>query len=511
MDLAMLMEDIPVQRWVGARSGHIVSVCYDSRACLPGSLFVAVPGLLADGHAYIPDAIRNGARVIVHERPLPTTPDAQWIQVADSRRVLGKLGRNFYRHPSSRLCLVGVVGTNGKTTVTYLLESILMAAGFSVGVVGTVNYRFKQKVLAPPHTTPESLEMQRVLREMADDGVSHVVAEISSHAVDLRRVDDCDFDLGVFTNLSQDHLDYHKTMENYFAAKKRFFQEVLPASRKNVSCRMVVNADDPWGQRLLREVRLPHLSFGIDASCDLSVRKVRLAIQGTQAEIGSAGRRFKIASPLIGRYNLYNILAATAAALSLGISTDKIRAGIEHVGQIPGRMEKVSSPDQPAVFVDYAHTDDALRRVLQNLAIFKQGRLITLFGCGGDRDRGKRPLMAQAAAELSDLVIITSDNPRTEDPLEIIRQVESGFPGTTMMKVPPEGLKAGDCGRCYTVIPDRGAAIDAAIACAGSRDLVVIAGKGHEDYQILGNRRIPFDDRRHAQAALEKRFKQRNP
>jgi len=509
MDLAMLMEDIPVRRWTGARSGPVASVCYDSRACRRGSLFVAVPGLLADGHAYIPDAIRRGAGVIVHEQPLPETADVSWIQVSDSRRVLGMLARNFYQCPSSQLCLIGVVGTNGKTTVTYLLEAILAAAGYNVGVMGTVNYRFNEKTMSADHTTPESLDMQKMLREMADDGVSHVVAEISSHAVDLRRVDDCDFDLGVFTNLSQDHLDYHKNMENYFAAKKRFFQEVLPASRKNVSCRMVVNADDPWGQRLLREVSLPHLSFGIDAPCDLSAREIHLTLQGTQAEFISAGRRFKIASPLIGRYNLYNILAAAAAALSLGISTDKVQAGIEHVGQVPGRMEKVSGPDQPAVFVDYAHTDDALRRVLQNLAAFKQGRLITLFGCGGDRDRGKRPLMALAAAELSDLVIITSDNPRTEDPLEIIRQIESGLPGKTMTKVLPEALKAEDCDRCYAVIPDRGAAIEAAIACAGPCDLVVIAGKGHEDYQILGNRRIPFDDRRHAQAALEKRFKQR--
>jgi UDP-N-acetylmuramoyl-L-alanyl-D-glutamate--2,6-diaminopimelate ligase len=511
MDLAMLMKDVPVRRWIGARSGHVASVCYDSRTCRQDSLFVAVPGLLADGHAYIPEAIRNGACVIVHEQPLPATPDVCWIQVGDSRRILGLLARNFYQHPSSRLCLVGVVGTNGKTTVTYLLESILLAAGCDVGVLGTVNYRFKQKVMAPPHTTPESLDMQGILREMADDGVSHVVAEISSHAVDLRRVDECDFDLGVFTNLSRDHLDYHKTMEDYFAAKKRFFQEVLPASRKNRSCRMAVNGDDPWGQRLLQDVRLPHLTFGIDTPCDLSAREIQLTLQGIWAELVWAGRRFKIASPLIGRYNLYNILAAVAAALSLGITPEKIQSGIEHLGQVPGRMEKVSGPDQPAVFVDYAHTDDALRRVLQNLAAFKQGRLITLFGCGGDRDRGKRPLMAQAAAELSDLVVITSDNPRTEDPLEIIREIEAGLAETTMTKVLPETLKAGDCDRCYAVIPDRGAAIETAIDCAGPSDLVVIAGKGHEDYQILGNRRISFDDRRHAKAALTKRFEQRTP
>jgi UDP-N-acetylmuramoyl-L-alanyl-D-glutamate--2,6-diaminopimelate ligase len=511
MDLTMLMEDIPVRRWVGARSGHVASVCYDSRTCKPDSLFVAVPGMLADGHAYIPDAIRNGARVIVHEQSMPATPDVQWIQVADSRRILGMLARNFYEHPSSRLCLVGVVGTNGKTTVTYLLESILIAAGCGVGVLGTVNYRFKQKVTAPPNTTPESLDMQRILRDMADAGISHVVAEVSSHAVDLRRVDECDFDLGIFTNLSQDHLDYHKTMEQYFAAKKRFFQDILPASKKKMSCRMVVNGDDPWGQRLLHDVRLPHMTFGIDTPCDLSALEIHLTLQGIRAELCSAGRRFNIVSPLIGKYNLYNILAAAAAALTLGISPEMIQAGIERLGQVPGRMEKVSGPGQPSVFVDYAHTEDALRRVLQNVAAFKQGRLITLFGCGGDRDRGKRPLMAQAAAELSDLVIITSDNPRTEDPSEIIRQIDAGLAGGTLKKVLPAALEAGDCSRCYTIIPDRNMAIEMAIACAGPSDLVVIAGKGHEDYQILGNRRISFDDRLHARAALAKGSRQRNP
>lgn len=511
MDLAMLMKDVPVQRWIGARSGPVASVCYDSRTCRQDSLFVAVPGLLADGHTYIPDAIRNGARVIVHEQAMPATEGIQWIQVADSRRILGMLARNFYEHPSSRLCLVGVVGTNGKTTVTYLLESILTVAGCSVGVLGTVNYRFGQKVVAPPHTTPESLDMQGILREMADGGVSHVVAEVSSHAVDLRRVDECDFDLGVFTNLSQDHLDYHKTMEQYFAAKKRFFQEILPASKKKMPCRMVVNGDDPWGRRLLQDVRLPHMTFGIDAPCDLSAREIHLTLQGIRAELSSAGHRFNIMSPLIGKYNLYNILAAAAAALTLGISPEMIQSGIERLGLVPGRMEKVSGPGQPAVFVDYAHTEDALRRVLQNLAAFKKGRLITLFGCGGDRDCGKRPLMAQAAAELSDLVIVTSDNPRTEDPLEIIRQIEAGLAGGTFKKALPAALEAGDCSRCYTIIPDRDTAIETAIAYADPFDLVVIAGKGHEDYQILGNRRIDFDDRRHARAALTKRFKQRNP
>jgi UDP-N-acetylmuramoyl-L-alanyl-D-glutamate--2,6-diaminopimelate ligase len=505
MDLAMLMESVPVRRWIGDRSGPVASVCYDSRACRRGSLFVAIPGLVADGHAYIADAIRSGAAVIVHEQPLPAPEHVTWIQVADSRRALGIMARNFYRRPSSQLCLVGVVGTNGKTTVTYLLEAILAAAGCSVGVMGTVNYRFKQTVMSSVHTTPESLELQKMLREMANEGVSHVVVEVSSHAVDMGRVDDCEFDLGVFTNLSQDHLDYHKNMENYFAAKKRFFQEVLPASHKPVAYRMVVNGDDPWGQRLIREVRLPCLTFGIEAPCDLSAREIHLGIEGIRAVFHWKASRFEMISPLIGRYNLYNILAAAAAALSLGIAPEMIQKGVAQLDQVPGRMEKVSSAGQPAVFVDYAHTDDALRRVLQNLSVFKQGRLITLFGCGGDRDRGKRPLMAQAAAEHSDRVIITSDNPRTEDPLEIIRQIETGLSGQGMRKVPPAELESGNCDRCYTVIADRRKAIETAVACAGPSDLVLIAGKGHEDYQIMGSRKLAFDDRSHARAALTKR------
>lgn len=510
MELMTLMEGIPFKRWVGDQSGQVAFVCYDSRKCLPGCLFVAIPGLAADGHNYIEEAIRNGAGAVVHERELATKSGVQWIQVNDTRRTLGLLGRNFYRNPSAQLCVVGVTGTNGKTTFTYLLESILKAAGLDVGVLGTINYRFKHNTISSLNTTPESLEMQKILREMADDGVSHVVAEVSSHALDLRRVDDCDFDLGVFTNLSRDHLDYHKTMDNYFAVKKRFFQEVMAKGKKNVPCRMVVNADDSWGQQLLEDVKLPRMTFGLAEGCDVSAQEVQLTLQGIRAQFIGAGGRFEIVSPLIGRFNLYNNLAAAAAALALGISTETIQTGLGHPYQAPGRMEKVSAYGEPAVFVDYAHTDDALSRVLQNLFGFKKGRLITLFGCGGDRDRGKRPLMARAAAEFSDLVIITSDNPRTEDPREIIRQIEAGLAGGAMRKATAAEFKNRDCHRCYCVVADRGEAIEAAIDGADADDIVLIAGKGHEDYQILGTRRIPFDDRSRARAALDKRFGQRN-
>lgn len=441
--------------------------------------------------------------MIVHERPYSPGPGIAAVQVSESRRALGILGKNFYGAPSSRLCLVGVVGTNGKTTVTYLLESIFSAAGWSAGVLGTVNYRYGGKVLASPHTTPESLEMHRILREMADDGVSHVIAEVSSHSLDLRRVDDCAFDLGIFTNLTQDHLDYHKTMDNYFEAKKRFFREVLPSGKKSAGPRMAVNGDDPWGRRLLAEVDLPALSYGVDLPCDVRARDVGLSLGGIRATVETAAGRFQVSSPLVGRFNLYNALAAVTAATALGVPEEAIRRGIAAMKQVPGRLEKIGGPGDPQVFVDYAHTEDALKRVLQNLSGFKkEGRLLTVFGCGGDRDRGKRPRMGRAAAELSDLLLLTSDNPRTEEPMEIIRQIESGIPSEVMRKVPPNEFAGRTPGRHYSVVPDRAAAIAKIIACAGPSDMVLIAGKGHEDYQILGNRRIAFDDRLVAGSAL---------
>ena len=509
MNLSTLLQDIPILKRTGDLSGTVSGVCYDSRQCGEGSLFVAIAGLAADGHDYIPEAIRRGARVIVHEKPYSPLPGIAAVQVSESRRVLGILGKNFYGDPSSRLCLVGVVGTNGKTTVTYLLESIFAAAGWSAGVLGTVNYRFGGKVLASPHTTPESLEMHRILREMADTGVTHVVAEVSSHSLDLRRVDDCAFDLGIFTNLTQDHLDYHRTMDRYFDAKKRFFLEILPSGKKNPGRRMVVNGDDPWGRRLLRKAGLPALSFGVEGPCDVLARDPDLSLDGIHAVLETAPGRFPVSSPLVGRFNLYNILAAAAAAMALGVREEAIRRGIAAMKQVPGRLEKVGGPGDPRVFVDYAHTEDALRRVLQDLSGFKkEGRLLTIFGCGGDRDRGKRPRMGRAAAVLSDLLLITSDNPRTEEPMEIIRQIESGIPPEVMRKVPADDFAGRAPERHYSVVPDRAAAIEKIIACAGPTDLVLIAGKGHEDYQILGNRRIAFDDRLVAGSALAKKSRE---
>jgi len=493
------MKGIEMFKVEGGLTSEVSSLCYNSKNCHENSLFVAISGLKSDGHDYIPEAIARGARFIVHEKEfswgqiLNLSPTVTAIKVADSRRALGMLAKNFYRHPSSHLLLIGVTGTNGKTTVTYLLEAIFRAAGFSVGVLGTVNYRFKGKVLAASNTTPESFEMQRILREMVNDGVTHAVVEVSSHAVDLKRADDCAFDLGIFTNLSPEHLDYHKTMENYFQAKKRFFEEVLPAGGKEH--RMIVNIDDPWGQRLLKEVAMASLTFGMENECDVTVEEFNLSLEGIKATIRTDEAVFTVSSPLLGRFNLYNILAATAGAVSLHIPERCIRSGIESFKNVPGRLEAIGKSGQPRVFVDYAHTSDALKKVLENLSELKKGKIITVFGCGGDRDRGKRPLMGEVATTFSDLAVLTSDNPRTEDPLVIIREIEMGIHADSIRRYLPDDLDKDIPEKGYLVIPDRRTAIEKAISLAGNSDIILIAGKGHEDYQVIGDQRFPFDDR----------------
>jgi len=503
MKLEQLLAGIDIINISGNSAGEVSTVCYSADECREGSVFVAIPGLKFDGHDFIGKAIERGAKYIVHEKDLQFPPSVTGVRVAGSRRTLGILAKNYFGDPSANLAVIAVVGTNGKTTITYLLESILKAAGFKCGVLGTVNYRFNDQVYPAPNTTPESYEMQKILRRMVDDGVTHVIAEVSSHAIDLKRVDDCDFDLGIFTNLTRDHLDYHQTMENYFQAKKRFFSEVLPKSGKAHRQKMVINNDDPWGQRILAEVPLAALTYGIEGDCSVKATNFELSLAGISAGINAAGKSFSISSPLIGKFNLYNILAAVSAASILDIPQPVIESGIKNMSCVPGRLESVASKSGLHVFVDYAHTDDALRRVLQNLTALKKKRIITVFGCGGNRDRGKRPLMGEAAVSYSDLTIVTSDNPRLEDPLEIIREIETGIDQQKIQKIDSSNPAAAGAVQSYTVIPDREKAIEAAIEAASPGDIILIAGKGHEDYQIIGATKIPFDDRQTAAHALQ--------
>ncbi len=505
MQLNRLIEGLNIIKLQGKTSEDVSGVFFSAEQCIENSLFVAIKGLQKDGHDFIDEAIARGAKFIVCEQDRPFPPAVTVIQVSDSRRALGMIARNYFGDPSAGLKLIAVMGTNGKTTITYLLESILQEAGFQCGVLGTINYRYNHKTYAAPNTTPESYEMQRIMRDMADDGITHIVSEVSSHAVDLKRVDDCDFDLGIFTNLTRDHLDYHLTMENYFQAKKRFFAEILPQSRKVHAQKMVINADDPWGQRILNEVSLPAFTYGMEKNCAVRPVRYALSLQGIEAEMNLAGDTVFIKSPLIGKFNLYNMMAAVGAAFILQIPVRFIQRGIEKLANVPGRLEAVASAAPFNVFVDYAHTDDALRRVLQTLSELRQKRIITVFGCGGNRDRGKRPLMGEAAVANSDLTIITSDNPRMEEPLDIIAEIEAGIDGGNVRKLEADRLTLDDGQHSYAVIPDRRGAIEAAIGAAQKGDIVLIAGKGHEDYQILGTEKISFDDRVVARKILESR------
>jgi len=490
----------PVQAPAPGVDPEITGVQYRAQEVTPGSLFVAVPGFVADGHAFIPEAVRRGAAAVVAQRPVEA--EVPVVQVADSRRALSRAAAGFWGHPSEGMVLVGVTGTNGKTTVTYLLEAILAWVGARVGVVGTVNYRFEGRVVPAPHTTPESAELQRILAEMRDAGATHVVMEVASHALALHRVDDCRFDVGVFTNLTQDHLDFHGDMAAYWAAKRRLFTELLAEGPKAAAARAVVNTDDPRGPELLSACRVPALAVGTQAGCTVQARAALQGLEGIRGRIATPAGEFDFHSPLVGAHNLANILSATGAAVALALPLEAIREGIEATRRIPGRLERVPDPGHGrTVFVDYAHTPDALENVLRALRQVGPRRLICLFGCGGDRDRTKRPVMGAAAGRLADVCLVTSDNPRSEDPLAIIRDILPGLAqaGARAWEGPDaEDVPDGH----FLVLPDRRAAIRRAVALARPGDAVLVAGKGHENYQIVGDRRLPFDDVEEAAAAL---------
>lgn len=501
MILSDLIRHLEIIECHGDTTRRIDDVCYASSACRPDALFVAIRGLKADGHDYIDDACRRGAVCIVHERPVAVTPGVTFVRVADARRALGRLGAAFYGDPSREVFLVGVTGTNGKTTVCHLLESCLQAAGRRTGVMGTINYRYGDTVLPAATTTPESLDLQKMLREMANRGVTHVVMEVSSHALDLKRAHDCAFDVAIFTNLSEEHLDYHRTMEDYYTAKRRFFTDI-------VSDRIsIINADDPWGRRLIAEAPGPVRTFSLTGDADVRVLSSAFSMAGIEAVIETTNGRHDIRSPLIGRYNLSNILAAVAAAEEIGLDCAAIDRGINSVASVAGRLERVGNSHDPWIFVDYAHTEDALKNVLENLRRFEHTRLITVFGCGGDRDTLKRPRMGWVATELSDITIVTSDNPRTEEPLAIIADIRGGIDAGRIAEIVPERIAERTSKKGYTIIPDRRRAIEEAVLMAEPDDIVVIAGKGHEDYQIIGTTKHPFDDRDIARKALSARKK----
>lgn len=494
-------------------------IAYDSRKVAKGDVFIAVRGEKTDGHKFIGDAVRRGACAVVFESGSKITEDrtaregVTWIEVRDSRDALACLAHRYFQMPSEGMDVIAVTGTNGKTTTTYLLKSILESWGKKVGLIGTIAYLVDADAYEAPHTTPEAPEFQKLLRKMADSRCSHVVTEVSSHALAQRRVDYTRFRMGIFTNLTRDHLDYHTSLESYFAAKERLFTELIPDSGA-----AVVNVDDPYGLRLaaaLKDMGRQVVSYGLkDVNASVKAGEINCSADGTSFLLRrNDGEDVPVFTPLLGCVNVYNALAASGAALALGVPVSCVVKGIEKASAVKGRFEMIPSNLGFLAVVDYAHTEDALERAImtaremagtigpggasfgnadalageeRNIPV--RGRVITVFGCGGDRDKGKRAAMGEVASRLSDLCVITSDNPRSEDPREIIRDIERGLTGTN-----------------YLIIADRGTAIRTAVSLAGPRDVLLVAGKGHEEYQEIHGRRYPFSDRRVLEEAMKGR------
>lgn len=466
-------------------------VVADSRQVGVGDVFVAVVGQHTDGHAHVHDAAARGARAVVVEREVELGPQVAVVRVASTRQVLGPLAARAAGYPSRGLRLVGITGTNGKTTVSYLLEAIWNAQGWRAGVVGTLGSCWNGRQRSCGLTTPEAPELQSILAQMAADGIEAVALEVSSHALELGRVRGCEWDGAVFTNLGRDHLDFHHDAETYYLAKSRLFRELLPATTKPEPF-AVIGIDTTWGERLASEASLRKLTFGRRSRADVRPLEVSTGLGGTRAVVATPAGPVTLESSLIGWPHVENLLAAVATALAQGIPTETIAAGVRACRGPRGRLECFGGPGF-SVVVDYAHTPDALRAVLDTLRALGPGRLITVFGCGGDRDRGKRPIMGRVAAELSSLVVLTSDNPRSEDPLRILAETEAGVTACGMPSIGPAALAQADRGYC--VEPDRRMAIALAVRAAREGDIVLVAGKGHEDYQIVGDRRYPLDDR----------------
>ncbi len=492
MKLADLLKALDEYELDGNPELEITGLNYDSRKVERGDIFVAIRGHSNDGYHYLKDALEKGAVAVVAEKK-EDSYNLPKVWVPNPRRALSKLSARFYDYPFNGMDITGITGTNGKTTTSYLLESILAEAGKKTGVIGTINSRFSGCEFPSSVTTPESLDLMRLAKKMADDGVTNLVIEASSHALDQRRTGDCPFRVGVFTNFSRDHLDYHRDMDEYFAAKSILFRDLGETVNGSRSC-AVINMDDPRGKELVNLVKGDVLTYGLGRGCDLRAESVKADIKGLSARIITPSGSADIKSSLVGEINIYNILAAAGAALASGSDLESIKKGVMGLKNVPGRLEPVDNRLKIPIIVDYSHTPDALLKAQKNLRSFIKGRLITVFGCGGDRDKGKRCEMGLAAGENSDIVIITSDNPRTENPLEIIGQIEEGVLKSGMGKMVWPEVKSSS----YLVEPDRGEAIRKAVSMAGKEDTILIAGKGHENYQIVGRIKRHFDDREEA-------------
>ena len=486
MKLSELLKKVKPLAVRGNPEREVAGIAYDSRQVTPDMLFVAIPGAHCDGYEYAEDAVKRGATVVVTSHTRLSSREVTQIQVEDTRQALAEICDAFYGHPSGDLTVVGITGTNGKTTTAFMVRDILESVGRIPGLIGTVHYEIGTRIIPARRTTPESLEVQDYLSQMVRAGCHSVAMEVSSHALDQQRVTGVDFDVAIFTNLTRDHLDYHLTMEHYYEAKRRMFTGLGRGNKRAVA---VINHDDPWGRKLAADpdIHAEIVTFGIEPGAMVQAVEPQLGGNGSSCRVTTPWGASEVATPLLGRFNLQNVLGAYTAGRVLKLDDATLLRALAARARVPGRLEEIPVNRGWRVFVDYAHTDDALANVLETARGFTEGRLIVVFGCGGNRDQSKRPLMGGVAARLSDMAIVTSDNPRDEDPLTIISQVCAGF-----------GRAAN-----YEVVEDRAKAIAMALALARDKDVVIIAGKGHETTQEVAGVQILFDDRTAVRNALK--------
>ena len=497
MKLSQLLKSCSVQQVRGNVDLEVTGLHYDSRQIRHGDAFFALRGVVSDGHNFISSAIVNGATVVFSEEATKDLESVTTVLVENSREAMALAAAEFYGNPTKDMQVVGVTGTNGKTTITYLLEAILSRADLSPAVVGTINYRYGSDLRQAPHTTPESHDLMKQVSDFRESGARSLVMEVSSHALDQCRADGVHFQVGVFTNLTPEHLDYHQDMERYFTSKYHLFKELLPRDNG----RAVINIDDAYGQRLA--AMLPDaLTCGRNREADVYPVSLDVSLQGINGQVATPLGIVEIESPLLGDFNVENLLCAIGAAVALDLSPQIIAAGLAACAGVPGRLELIKNDREAVILVDYAHTGDALRRAIEAMQELAPQRILTIFGCGGDRDRSKRSVMAEVAARGSNIAIATSDNPRSEDPEQILNDVRSGLVKVherEWSKVEAERAE----GEGYVVIPDRSEAIKFAVKILRPGDLLLVAGKGHEDYQVLSSGRIHFDDREELRNALQ--------
>ncbi|AZO95088.1 UDP-N-acetylmuramoyl-L-alanyl-D-glutamate--2,6-diaminopimelate ligase [Halocella sp. SP3-1] len=487
MKIKELLVNVQVEKITGDENIEISGMVYDSRQAKQGDLFICIDGFRYDGHNFIPKAVQNGVCAVVIEREVDEyIQGITYIRVKSSREAMASLAASFYNYPLDKLQLIGVTGTNGKTTTTYLIKSILEQAGLKTGLIGTIKNIIADKTLPATRTTPESLDLYQLYDKMLKEGITHVVMEVSSHALDLKRVKGMEFAAAVFTNITQDHLDYHKSIEEYLKAKCSLFKQLTDQGTA------IINIDDNYSNQVIESASARVISYGINKKADLSAEDIQLSPKGASFLI--RGRKnIPLSINLTGEFNVYNTLAAVGVAVAFDIDDDSIKRGLEGIPGVAGRFELINESQGFSVVVDYAHTPDGMENVLKTALEFVKGKIIVVFGCGGDRDEGKRPLMGKMAASYGDYAVLTSDNPRSEDPLTILAAVE-------------KGVLDYDSETPYIVLPDRREAIFHAISRAGANDMVIIFGKGHETYQIFKDKTISFDDREVAREAIKEKM-----